>query len=255
MEQEFPLELESMLAGLARLFASEGKAREVALLANAQAQARQVGYDNWDGGIYYYSLHLEVPTWLYSQIAESRESCETEILKRSQFLLRPYAGYILSVVYLTPSLKADKDWRDKAKAWLAGEGVSNQGRVRSDNIPSRTCDGLLFRSQPEICLYQALKSLGVSFAPLPVFIRGGDGYRRIEPDFVILKDGIVTVVEVDGDTVHHETPAEAHVRLTMLAHEGANVERVKASECETLELAVVCAKKILQSIEKHRLNR
>jgi hypothetical protein len=27
-------------------------------------------------------------------------------------------------------------------------------------------------SKPEILLYQALKSLGVSFAPLPVFVRG-----------------------------------------------------------------------------------
>jgi very-short-patch-repair endonuclease len=116
-------------------------------------------------------------------------------------------------------------------------------------------DGLLFRSHQEIHLYRALKAAGVSFAPLPVFVRGGQTYRRIEPDFVLLKDGIVLVVEVDGGTVHRETPVEAHNRTTMLAHEGAIVERISASECETLEKAKECASKILSVIAKHRANK
>jgi len=48
------------------------------------------------------------------------------------------------------------------------------------------CDGLLFRSQPEINLYRAFKALGITFAPLPVFIRGGETYptfRIILPAF------------------------------------------------------------------------
>lgn len=92
--------------------------------------------------------------------------------------------------------------------------------------------------------------MGVSFAPLPVFVRGGEDYKRIEPDFVIIKDGIVLIVEVDGDTVHHETPAEAHARTTMLVHEGAHVERVKASECNISALANACAAKLIRIVEK-----
>ena len=183
------------------------------------------------------------------------EQIEKSISEKASFLTRWYENEHLERVYITPLIAGDKEWRDKAKAWLAGDGVSNQGRVRSDNIPSRTMDGLLFRSQPEIFLYKALKASGVSFAPLAVFIRGGDTYRRIEPDFFIVKGGIAMVVEVDGDTVHQETPAEAHARTTMLAHEGVHIERVKASECETQELANVCAKKILQVIEKLKVSR
>jgi hypothetical protein len=135
------------------------------------------------------------------------------------------------------------DWRAQAVAWLRAEGINNQGRVRSDNIAARSSDGLLFRSQAEIRLYQALKPLGVSFAPLPVFMRGGASYRRIEPDFLIVHRGIVMAIEVDGDTVHRETPAEAHDRTMMLQHEGVHIERVKASDCETPELAGACAKR------------
>jgi hypothetical protein len=117
------------------------------------------------------------------------------------------------------------------------------------------CDGLLFRSQPEINLYKALKARGITFAPLPVFIRGGDTYRRIEPDFVLFKDSIMMIVEVDGDTVHRETPLEAHYRTTLLAHEGAHVERVDAKDCETPEKARECATRLLEVLCKLKANR
>lgn len=58
-----------------------------------------------------------------------------------------------------------------------------------------------FHSRPEIYLYHALKSFRITVAPLPVFIRGGADYRRLEPDFVIVLRGLLMVVEVDGEGV------------------------------------------------------
>ena len=101
-------------------------------------------------------------------------------------------------------------------------------------------------------MYQALKRFGVSFAPLPVFVRGGAQYRRIEPDFVVLRDGVFFVIEVDGDTVHQESPEEAHSRTTMLLHEGALVERIKSSDCDTAEKATAAVKKLLQVLAKRK---
>jgi hypothetical protein len=153
----------------------------------------------------------------------------------------------LESVKLSPKLtEAEPDWRGKAKAWAQGSGVTNQGRVRSDNIAAREKDGLLFRSQPEINLYLALKSQGVSFAPLPVFIRGGKTHQRMEPDFIVIKNGITMQVEVDGDTVHTETPAEAQTRVAMLEDEGVFVHRIAASRCDTLEKLKFVRKKSLK---------
>lgn len=255
MEDEFTLDPEPLLATLVRLLAGEGLAREVAILAHAEAKIIQSGYENWNGGIYLFTLHLQVPTWLYAQIKDYLHSIEEKILDSIRPLMQTYEHDAIEKVSIIPMLTVDKEWRDKAKAWLAGSGVTNQGRVRSDNVAPRTCDGLLFRSQPEILLYKAFKAQGVSFAPLPVFVRGGEKYRRIEPDFVVLKDGIVMIIEVDGDTVHQETPAEAHTRTTMLVHEGAHVERVKASECDTEASAATCAKRLLQVISKLKATR
>ena len=241
---------EPILATLAQIYASEGLAREVALVANATAKMQHLEYDNWNGGTDAYGLFIEVPSWLYTQLNKDKAALETDILERTQIILAPTDNDWLRSVLIKPRVNPENGWREQALAWVAGEGVSNQGRVRSDNIASRTADGLLFRSEPEIYLYRALKNTGVSFAPLPVFVRGGAKYKRIEPDFVIIKDGVVMIVEVDGDTVHHETPAEAHDRITMLVHEGVHVERVKASECDTLEMANICASKLMRVIEK-----
>lgn len=245
---------ETILSTLAHLFAYDGKAREVAILANAEAEVEMTDYsEDWGRSKYGYTVTLRIPQYIYGQISKVREECEKDFSENT----RPLFGQDewLREVLIKPQPTEDPQWRDRAKAWLAGSGVNNQGRVRSDNIASRECDGLLFRSEPEILLYRALKSLGVSFAPLPVFVRGGPTYRRIEPDFVIVKDGRLMIVEVDGDTVHHETPAEAHDRTTMLAHEGAHVERIKASQCDTPEKAQQSAKSLVELFNKLRASR
>lgn len=227
----------------------------MAVLANAQVEIVQTGYDNWDGGIFLYSLYLLVPINLFVQLKDDRKDIEQLLFQEAQSLLISSDHDVLKEVIIKSQMSFEEGWQDKAKAWVNGKGITNQGRVRSDNIASKTCDGLLFRSEPEIYLYKALKPVGVSFAPLPVFIRGGKEYRRIEPDFVIIKDGIVMVVEVDGDTVHQESPAEAHTRTTMLVHEGAYLERVRASECNTLESAQTYATRLLQILTKLKANR
>jgi hypothetical protein len=57
--------------------------------------------------------------------------------------------------------------------------------------------------------------------------------RRIEPDFVLTKDGIVLVVEVDGNTTRRESPVDAEERLTMFKYEGVFTERVRRSARRT----------------------
>ena len=100
-----------------------------------------------------------------------------------------------------------------------------------------------------------MKSKGITFAPLAVFLKGGKEYSRIEPDFIVLKDGMILCVEIDGDTVHSETPAEANARTRILSDEGAIVERYPASRCDTPEKADALADEILSQIQKHRRNK
>jgi hypothetical protein len=246
---------EPLLHALASLFASDGAATEVALLTYSLPEIGEPYYDNWNGGTDYYTITLHVPLKLYTQVEARVDEIETSLSDRLQRFNDRDSREQVSSIKLRPAVVDDPEWRSKAQAWLAGEGVNNQGRVRSKNVAPLSADGLLFRSRQEINLYRALKSKGVSFAPLPVFVRGGSEYQRLEPDFLVVFQGVIAVVEVDGDTVHTETPAEAHARTAALQHEGIVIERVGASTCETLESANDTADRLLRDLSKLKATR
>lgn len=250
---DFDFDLESCLYSVSRVFAHKGKTAEVAIVAEASAELTQVGYDNWDGGTYAYVLYLRIPPALDAQISDERADYASLI--RDEIDPHLPLQRNLNSVLIQPFQKAPDRWQEKAKAWVGGKGVTNQGRVRSTNIAGREHDGLLFRSQPEINLYEALKKRGVAFAPLPVFLRGGESYRRLEPDFVVVKDGVFAVVEVDGDDFHPESPSAARTRLKLLEDAGAYIIRVNSSSCSTLEFAEACAEDILRDMARHKNNR
>lgn len=246
---------EPVLHALARLFAAEGAATEVALLTYSLPEVSEPHYDNWNGGTDYYTIDLHVPLKLYAQVESRVQDIELRLSDRLSRFNDSDSSEQISAIHLRPAVVDDPEWRVRAQAWLAGTGITNQGRVRSDNVAPLSADGLLFRSRQEINLYRALKSKGVSFAPLPVFVRGGDEYQRLEPDFLIVFEGIVAVVEVDGDTVHTESPSEAHKRTSALQHAGIVIERVPAAECDTMEKANQTADNLLISLAKLKYAR
>jgi hypothetical protein len=182
--KSIPFDANAIAGTLAHIAAAEGNTAAVAVLAVATPRIAISGHDNWDGGTDLLTLFLELPTPLYAQLLRRREQIQDDLLPMLKPIIEARPGYRASAVSIVPTDSAPDNWRDLAKAWLAGSGTSNQGRVRSDNIASRSCDGLLFRSLPKIHLYRALKALGVSFAPLPVFVRGGGANAPAKEDLL-----------------------------------------------------------------------
>ena len=227
---ELPFDAEAIAAALAHAAMAQGDSTSVTALAVSVPRLEETGYLNrWGDRISFpendsltlLTLYLEVSAASFGQFYRVREDVQRNILRVLESIISSYPQYRAWEVCIVPAAAAPANWHEQALAWLRGEGVTNQGRVRSDNIAARQYDGLLFRSEQEINLYRALKSAGVTFAPLPVFVCGGNSYRRIEPDFIVVKGGMIAVIEVDGN--HQESPVEAHDRTTVLVHEGAHV--------------------------------
>lgn len=248
-------DIELLMQNVARLSAGEGDAKLVSIIANANIHAQVTGYDSWDGGTDEYTVYIEMPHHIYNQVRGELTDISDLIQQKLGNFLHSYEKAWVKQVSLSPMLVESKTWREDAKSWLAGGKINNQGRVRSDNIAGREWDGLLFRSQPEINLYKALKARGVAFAPLPVFLKGGETYSRIEPDFIVIKEGIVLCIEIDGDTVHTESPAEADDRTRVLKDEGVMIEHYSARRCETMEDAKELAEEIVAKISRYKANR
>ncbi|NEQ96272.1 MAG: hypothetical protein F6K30_06045 [Cyanothece sp. SIO2G6] len=111
-------------------------------------------------------VYLEIPLAIYQEInAEFAAISKVIEEKLVTTFLHRYEGTWIGGIAISRQLKESDNWQQDARNWLVGKGITNQGRVRSNNIANRECDGLLFRSGPEINIYRALKSRGMAFAP------------------------------------------------------------------------------------------
>jgi hypothetical protein len=245
---------ESVLGTAAKILISQKHAMPASILANAKSSLTFSNHDNWNGGQDTWLLYLAIPTDTYLELKD-REDTQRVIDHAIAIPMRVLSDKDFINVEITADIDHDPDWRRKTNQMLSGEGITNQGRVRSDNIAVFEHDGLRFRSRQEILFYQAMKSTGVPFAPLPVVLQGGIQYQRLEPDFVIVRQGIVMVVEIDGDTFHNEKPADAHARLKFLGDEGVVVERIKATACDTPDKAREAARNVIASLNRQKAAR
>jgi hypothetical protein len=245
-----PFPVENLLASAVDALKVQGDARSIAVLIAGQCKLVQ---GDSDFGIDYWHLFISLPVpFFYAMSEEERETTQEAI----GAVLRPFFATTsdgLKGVAIAPLVaEPKKGWREDAVRFIKGEGVTNQGRVRSDNIASQPHQGLLFRSKAEIVLFNALVRAKLAVAPLPVFVRVGKAYNRIEPDFVVVYKGLTFVVEVDGDTYHKELPAEADRRLVPLTYEGVEVRRIRAADLQGDEAADAAVKDLIDFMARRK---
>jgi hypothetical protein len=242
--------LDAVHEAMCRTLSAKGLEAEAKLVFSAAMELEHTGTDGWNGGTEVWDLNLRVPHYQLSCLEHNQRVSVESLLQDIVNDFLPEIGHWVHP-HLVAGHKHDLNWRSEFSKHTSAS-VTNQGRARSDNVASIVCDGLLFRSKVEVLLYKALKSTGVTFAPLPVFLRGGRKYARAEPDFVLIKDGVMMIAEIDGEVWHSENVTDAHYRLRPFLDEGVELYRCKAKECNTPELAQQRAREILELLDKKR---
>lgn len=254
MNEASPFPLEDYLASLVEALKMRGDARAIATVIEGNCQF--VYYDT-DFGVDYWNLVIGIPVHIFHALSDDEQSLTAKVIEEvggSFFASLPKDS--LNRVVLTPKVvPATESWRTEALRFVKGEGLTNQGRVRSDNIASQQHQGLLFRSKAEIMLFESMTRKKLAVAPLPVFVRIGKTYNRIEPDFVVVYKGLTFIVEVDGDTFHKELPADADKRLLPLTFEGVEVRRIRANDLQTRELADAAVDDFIQFMSRRKESR
>lgn len=249
-----PFSAEDLIASAVEALKVRGDARAIAVLVSGNCHLQL-----WDSdfGIDGWRLFIALPVHLFYAMSEDeRRATEGAIEEVTGPFFSVTPSDALEAVVLTPLIvQAQEGWREEALRFIKGEGVTNQGRVRSDNIASKQHQGLLFRSKAEITLFVALTRAKLAVAPLPVFIRVGNAYNRLEPDFVVVYKGLTFVVEVDGDTFHRELPAEADKRLVPLTYEGVEVRRIRASDLESDAAADQAVRDLIEFMARRKESR
>lgn len=252
MERPFPME--DFLASLAEALEINGDGR--AIVAIVEGECRFEPLES-DFGIDLWALTIGLPIHIFYAMSEEERNDVAHVIDQAA---QPFFGSTpvdgLRSVVITPKVsEAREGWRAEAIRFVRGEGVTNQGRVRSDNIASQQHRGLLFRSRAEITLFEAMTRAQLAVAPLPVFVRIGNEYNRLEPDFIVIFKGLTFVVEVDGDSFHRELPAEADKRLIPLTYEGVEVRRIRAADVATDKMADAAVRGLFQFMSSRKAAR
>ncbi|MFO1235170.1 MAG: hypothetical protein U1E47_09050 [Rivihabitans pingtungensis] len=181
-----------------------GDARAIAVLVTGKCTMQL-----WDSdyGIDSWHLFISLPVHLFYAISEDeRKSTEGSI----EEVMRPFFSSTpcdsLASVMLSPLVvEAQDGWREEALRFVKGVSVWGQVKRQQHRLQT-TSKRLLFRSKAEITIFRTHPIAKLAVAPLPVFVRIGKAYNRLEPDFVVVFKGLTFVVEVDGDTFHRELP-------------------------------------------------
>jgi hypothetical protein len=247
----FKDKVDQIVAATARLLLRQDRLAEASIVTHSRTSI----HGPWDQGDFatLWNVWLHLPIDVYAGL-EGRGASEQII----DDAMREVVNSVSADDTVNVSIKVDAeidyidDWRREMGRILSGETISNQGRVRSSNVATIQHDGLLFRSEPEVAFYRAAKRKGLTLAPLPVFIQGGASYRRAEPDFVVIKDGLTLIVELDGRRVHRESPVDAQQRLAFLTDQGVQMHRIEANNCLTDEDAAKCVNEVINKIERIR---
>jgi len=228
-----PFVIEDFVASIVEALKIRGNTLAITVIVTSECRLLLwESHSNYNDYYQEWRLFIDLPVNIFYAVSDDDKKLTEKAIEEvaSLFFIGTPSEALHSVVIAPKVTEAKDGWREDAIRFIKGEGVTNQGRVRSDNIASMQHKGLLFRSKPEITLFEALTRAKLAVAPLPVFVRIGKTYNRIEPDFVVIYKGLTFVVEVDGDTYHKELPAEADKRLIPLTYEGVEVRRIRAGD-------------------------
>lgn len=81
------------------------------ILNNADITITQTDYDNWDGGIYYYTVSLIVDLNDFIKVRDQIEKIETELLSSFEVAVRHYDNELISAIRIIPKVQPRIDWQ------------------------------------------------------------------------------------------------------------------------------------------------
>jgi hypothetical protein len=103
MTNRFPIEAEKVAATLASLLEAQGQRDLADIVRAARASVEETGYDNWNGGTYFHTLHLELPVAAYAKVEPTLRDIEQSIAAKLETALRITGSDLLREVMITPA--------------------------------------------------------------------------------------------------------------------------------------------------------
>lgn len=110
---EFPRQAETIIALTARYYGRQKREGLQRILANARYWVQEeTSYDNWDGGQYGHTVHLEVPVAVFEEVAPQTADVEQEICKDLNEFAKIPGEFIAEVIIEVNDDVSLEGWRE-----------------------------------------------------------------------------------------------------------------------------------------------
>ncbi|PKK83747.1 MAG: hypothetical protein CVT49_06930 [candidate division Zixibacteria bacterium HGW-Zixibacteria-1] len=129
-EVPFPESTEVVISALTKYFQKQRKNNIVEILKAASAQIEQTDYDNWNGGIYLYTLYLHIPMELFAEVDLKLEEIQKTITQTAQSILRTAERDHISNVVVAPIIEPTSFISDHNEAEQKGKHLWEPGMLR-----------------------------------------------------------------------------------------------------------------------------
>jgi TIR domain len=102
LPREFPIHPATIVETVSAILDAQNQHHLAEVLATAAATIEATDYDNWNGGQYYYTLHLELPVAQYAKIEPNLQETEQAIVTKLHNALRTSGNDLVTAVVITP---------------------------------------------------------------------------------------------------------------------------------------------------------
>lgn len=107
---EKPEEIRKVVYTTCEILKADGKNELLELLNNSELNVEETGYDNWNGGIYFFTVYLNVDVETFVKVRDRIEKIEAELLASFEIGTRHLESESISSVRIVPKAQPKIDW-------------------------------------------------------------------------------------------------------------------------------------------------
>ena len=105
-----PDELPKIVYTVSELLKADKEDELFDILSKSEVNVEETGYDNWNGGTYFFTIYLNADVESFVKIRDRIEKIEADLLARFEIATRGFESEVISNIRIVPKAQPKIDW-------------------------------------------------------------------------------------------------------------------------------------------------
>lgn len=103
-------EISKIIYTVSQLLKADGESALSSMINDSEINIEETGYDNWDGGIYFFTVYINIDVDSFVKIRDRIEKIEADLLARFEIGTRHIESEVISNVRIVPNAQSKVNW-------------------------------------------------------------------------------------------------------------------------------------------------